>query len=154
MPQFETKYFGQIECAEDAVFEFRAGLPGFERDLEFVFLDRPDRKPLLFMQSVRRQDVCFLALPVFVVDPHYRLSMPAEDLAALGFAVGRQPQIGDEVLCLVLLTVLEGVAPTVNLRSPIVVNLSNRKGIQSIQVDTEYSFQAPLLPEKESISCS
>lgn len=154
MPRFQTKYFGQIECADDAVYDFRAGLPGFERELQFVFIDRPDQKPLLFMQSVHSQDVCFLALPVFVVDPDYRLSMPDEDLAALELAAGQQPHIGDEVLCLALLTAMEGVAPTVNLRSPIVVNLSSRKGIQSIQVDSGYSFQRPLLPEQEALSCS
>lgn len=154
MLPFKTKYFGEMECAEDAVFRFGAGLPGFESETEFVFLDRPTQKPLVFMQSVRTPETCFIALPVLVVDPHYCLAMPDEDLAALDLAAGRQPRIGDQVLCLALLTALEGVEPTANLRSPIVVNLLNRKGVQSIQLDASYSFQQPLLSSKEPLPCS
>jgi flagellar assembly factor FliW len=153
MLQFATKYFGLLECAEDAIFDFPEGLPGFEEDVQFVLLDQPDQKPLVFMQSVRRQDVCFLALPVFLADPNYSLSMPSDDLAVLGLAPDRQPRIGEDVLCLVLLTVIEGVAPTVNLRSPIIVNLKNQKGLQSIQLNSDYPFQSSLLAQKESLPC-
>lgn len=153
MLQFTSKYFGPIECAHDAVVAFPVGLPGFEPDLEFVFLDRPYLSPLVFMQSIRRQDVCFLALPVLAVDPRYSLSMSRDDLEAVSFTVDRQPRIGDEALCLALLTTMEGVVSTVNLRSPIVVNLNNRQGIQSIQTDSEYSFWSPLRPQAEVLSC-
>jgi len=153
MLQFGTKYFGHLECVEEAIFDFPDGLPGFEEDVQFVLLDQPDQKPLVYMQSVCRQDVCFLALPVFAAHPQYSLSMPPDDLALLNLPTDRQPHIGEDVLCLVLLTVVEGAAPTVNLRSPIVVNLRNQKGLQSIQLDPLYSFQSPLLAPKESLSC-
>ena len=154
MPRFDTKYYGQLECTEEDIFDFRLGLPGFERETQFVFIERPDRAPLVFMQSLHRADVCFLALPVFVADREYRLSMASEDLSELDLDASREPKIGPDVLCLTLLTLVEGSDPTVNLRAPIVVNLRNRKGMQSIQMESSYSFHAPLLPQTECQPCS
>ena len=154
MPKLSTVYFQELEYSNEAIFDFPAGLPGFEDQIAFLFIEQPQTRPLVFMQSLLNPALCFLALPVLGVDPEYRLNLSSEDLAALGLDSGSTPRIGAEISCFVLLTVTEDAAPTVNLMSPIVINLKSRKGIQAIPASSDYPLRHPLVLEKETAPCS
>src|SRR5690242_7607025 len=97
MPRLSTVYFQELEYKNDSVFDFPSGLPGFEDQIAFLFIDQPQNRPLVFMQSLINPCLCFLALPVLAVDPQYRLNLSGEDLAALGFASCTAPKIGSEI---------------------------------------------------------
>ena len=43
MPTTISKYFGNIEYLGEAVYEFPAGLPGFEEHRSFLFLTQPTK---------------------------------------------------------------------------------------------------------------
>ena len=79
----ETRHFGVIQYREDAVFEFPGGLPGFEDQQQFLLLERPDTRPLVFVQSLSTAGLCFIAVPVRVAKSDYQLCMPPEELASL-----------------------------------------------------------------------
>ncbi len=83
MRSAETKYFGTLPCAEESVFEFPVGLPAFEDEKAFVLIETAQSAPLVFLQSLTRATLCFLAFPIQVVDPEYALSVAPEDLEAL-----------------------------------------------------------------------
>jgi flagellar assembly factor FliW len=154
MPKLSTVYFQELEYSNESVFDFPGGLPGFEDQIAFLFIEQPATRPLLFMQSLLNPSLCFLALPVLSVDPDYRLSLSSEDLTALSLDTGSKPKIGTDIGCFVLVTVTEDSSPTANMMSPIVVNLQTRKGIQSIPEASPYSLQHPLVLEKETAPCS
>lgn len=154
MPQLPSKYFGDLEYSPEAAFQFAAGVPGFDDQTAFVFLEQPKNDPLVFMQSTARPDLCFIAVPVFVADPGYRLRLSPEDRESLELPSPAEPRIGVDVLCLALVTLNEAAGPTVNLASPIVLNLKNRRGVQSIQESSEYSMQHPLSSPEERSPCS
>ena len=120
MPQIPTKYFGNLEYRDEDVVQFPCGLQ--------------------FLQSVREPGLCFLALPILVVDPEYHLAMTLEDLVALELETNRQPVIGSDIDCLAVLVVPESGSPSVNLLAPIVINRGNRTGLQAIRVDSDYSY--------------
>jgi flagellar assembly factor FliW len=144
MAQVETEYFGTMSYREDSVFEFPAGLPAFLNEKRFVPIESPQHSPLLFLQSMTRLGLCFLALPIQVVDPEYRLAVAREDLVSLELVPDRQPQLGTEVAVLALLSLRDGVPPTANLMAPIVVNLKTRRALQAIRQDAAYSHQHPV----------
>ena len=154
MSRFVTKHFGIIDYEPDAVIEFPLGLPGFEQETRFVALEQPATKPLIFLQSLSRPDLCFITMPVRAADPHYRLSVSPEDLQLLELPVTRQPEIGSEVLCLAIISVGEGRSPTANLLAPLVVNLRSRRAVQAIAPDSGYSHQHPLLGAPQEEPCS
>lgn len=151
--RFETQHFGTVEYDNEAICEFPAGLPGFEDEREFLPLELPRTRPIVFLQSLRRAELCFITLPVQTIEPGYRLALSAEDLRLLGLAEERQPEIGREVLCLAIVAVVEGGPPTANLLAPIVINLANQRGVQAIQSDSVYSLRHPL-PAGEEQACS
>lgn len=144
MAQIETEYFGNISYREDSVFDFPAGLPAFVNEKRFVPIESPQHSPLLFLQSMARPSLCFLALPIQVVDPGYRLAVCREDLVSLELATDRQPELASEVAVLVLLSIHDGLLSTANLMAPIVVNLKTRRALQAIRQDSVYSHQHPI----------
>jgi len=154
MPKLSTVYFQELEYPNEAIFDFPAGLPGFEDQVAFLFIEQPQTRPLVFIQSLLDTKLCFLAVPVLTVDAEYCLSLAPEDLTALGLEPDSAPKIGEEIGCFVLLTVAENASPTVNLMSPIVINSRARKGIQAVPATSPYSLRHPLVLEKEPAPCS
>jgi flagellar assembly factor FliW len=154
MPRLKSRYFGELEYSPETVFEFPLGIPAFEGRKSFVCVEQPQNQPLVFIQSLDDPNLCFIGVPVFVADPKYQLRLAPEDLLSINLPTDRSPRIGDDVLCLALVTVTEGADPTVNLASPIVLNLLSRQGIQAIQLDLDYSYRHPLLPRGGLVQCS
>jgi flagellar assembly factor FliW len=153
MHKLETRLFGVIDCPEEAVFEFPRGLPGFEDERRFLFVEEPKTRPLIFMQSLSTADLCFITVPVRVVKPNYQLCLQPEDLVELELVPDRQPEIGRDALCLAIISLEENQPPTANLLSPVVVNLDNRRGLQAIQADSEYSHRHPFSPQDGAAPC-
>ena len=156
MPQIRTAYFGELDSADGAVFHFPYGLPGFEHEHTFVFLKQPHTEPLLFLQSLDNSRLCFILLPILVLDPNYAVNLDADDLAGLHLEPGRQPIVGKDILCAAIVTTgsAEQGQPTANLMAPVVVNLKEQIGMQVIQADSAYSHRHPIPLDKETAPCS
>ena len=87
--------------------------------------------PLVYLQSLEDPALCFITMPILAVDPGYRLTGERRGSGAVGSLPSRQPRIGEDVLCLTVLSIRE-TGPTANLLAPIVVNLRNRKAVQAV----------------------
>jgi flagellar assembly factor FliW len=151
MRRLSSHCFGEIEFPDSAVFQFPSGLPGFEDERAFVFLERPDTHPLIFMHSLSQPDLCFILLPVLAADPNYRLTLTADEISELELPQPGEVRIGADLLCGALVSAADRdrPGPTVNLLAPIVVNLKKKLGIQAIQTCSGYSHRHPLpLPEE------
>jgi flagellar assembly factor FliW len=145
MPVFASSHFGPISYEPEAAVEFPRGLPGFENSRQFLAIGLPQSEPLVFLQSLEQSDLCFISVPVQVVDRTYRLRMSPEDLESIGFGGRAAPQPGEDVLCLAVLSVRED-GPSANLLAPIVVNPLNHRAVQAVAPETAYSHQHSLLP--------
>ena len=154
MPIVRTAYFGELDYSDGTVFHFPGGLPGFERERAFLFLKRPHTEPLLFLQSLGTPHLCFILLPILVVDANYKVSLDADDLAALQLASGRQPRIGEDILCAAIVRTGGGEEPTANLMAPVVVNLKAQIGMQVVHTGSPYSHRHPIPASKEAAPCS
>src|ERR1035441_675368 len=152
MPVMETKNFGKISFEPDSELEFPGGLPGFDGRTRFVAVRFVESDPLVYLQSLEDPDLRFITMPILAVDPGYKLKVSGEDLDQLDLPQVRQPRIGEDVLCLTVLSVRE-TGPTANLLAPIVVNLCNRKAVQAVAPESDYSHQYELMPDEASV-CS
>lgn len=142
---FVSAYFGSIAVDESATIEFPEGLPGFEERRRFLPLQQGAPGDLVFLQSLERADLCFLAVPVQSIRPSFELRLTAEDLELLGLPPGRQPAIGRDVAALAIISLVEGEEPSVNLRSPVVIHIGTRRAVQAIRPDDRYQCREPLL---------
>ena len=147
MPLLETKHFGRLSYEPDSELEFPVGLPGFDGRKWFVAVHFVENDPLIYLQSLEDPALCFVTMPILAIDPQYRLKVSGEDLGRLGLNSARQPCIGDDVMCLSVLSIRE-TGPTANLLAPIVVNLRNRQAVQAVAPESDYSHQVALLPQE------
>jgi flagellar assembly factor FliW len=153
MPQLETKHFGRVSYEAGAELTFPCGLPGFENQRRFLALRFAQSDPLVYIQSMEDPALCFLTVPVLVVDKNYRLRLKPEDLETIGFAAETQPRIGSDVLCLAVLSVREDADPTANLLAPLVIHLTSHRGVQALAAEPGYSHQQALYAQEEAV-CS
>jgi flagellar assembly factor FliW len=144
MPNFETKYFGNVEFENASVVVFPVGLPGFEECRRFLALHFRESAPLVYLQSLERDELCFVTLPVQSIEPEYQLRVCDEDLRSMGLETGKQPAIGLEVLGLAVVSIRES-GVTANLLAPVIVNLENRLAVQAVAPESSYSHQHALL---------
>ena len=140
-----SPYLGEIHWDAGCELHFPAGLPGFELHTRMVPVEIPSQRPLIYLQSAEKGEICFLALPVLTVHPGFRLRLSEDDLSLLdldesGTATGEYPALGTDVLCLALLVPFESTVQT-NLDAPIVINLHNGRGVQTVSPATAGSYR-------------
>lgn len=152
MPKVLSRNFGSVEFSPGEQFVFPNGLPGFPDEIAFLPVEVPEQLPLVYLQSLRTAELCFVAAPVNCLVADYRLSANAEDLTLIELCPGavRDPH----TLCLALLMFGDDGTATANLRAPILVNLHNRRGVQAIQNEDRYPFHFPLNTEAGGAPCS
>jgi flagellar assembly factor FliW len=142
-----------MEYDEESVLRLPRGLFGFESETRFLPIEQQALRPIVFLQSLNKPELCFISLPVFVVDESYELSLDPEELAAMGLPADRQPSIGSDVLCLALISMPEDGRSTANLLAPVVVNLQTREGAQVISSNPSHSHRHGLRVSREAVAC-
>ena len=151
MPKVISPHFGAIQFTPGDQFVFPGGLPGFPFETAFVPIEIPEQFPLLYLQSLRTPDLCFVTLPVNSIVANYKFAPDDGDLASIGLGPYAEP--GSDMLCLALLCFGEDGTATANLRAPIVVNVKDRVASQMIQSDDHYPFRFELKPAREVAVC-
>ncbi len=150
MPEFETKYFGRITYQPESVVEFPAGLPGFEKENRFLLIEQPINRPLVFLQSLTSSELCFVTVPVVLIEPAYQLNLNPEELELLNLETAPGGAAGPDLLCLAIISFHEDGPATANLLAPVVVNWRRRRGVQSVPADSPYSHRHVLLEPQEA----
>ncbi len=130
----QSPHLGEIEWDAGSELFLPQGLPGFENERRMIPVEIPAQRPLVFLQSLDKPDTCFVALPAGAVCPDYRLHLSDDDRHALELETGREPAVGEDVLCLALL-MPSGETVQVNLNAPIVINLHNSRCVQALSTD-------------------
>jgi len=125
----QSPWLGEVELNNECTLEFPSGMPGFEEHHRMMPVEIPAQRPLVYLQSLDSAEVCFVALPVYVIDPLFHLHLSDEERLTLQLPENEEPVLGDDVLCLALLMPAEH-SVAANLNTPIVINLHNRRGVQ------------------------
>jgi flagellar assembly factor FliW len=146
--RIETKAFGVLEYQAADLIEFPSGLVGFENHRRFLAIDRPQTKPLVFLQSIDQPDLFFVTIPPALVEPGYRLQLLDEHLAALGLS----ETVSAELLVLSVVCLPENGPATANLLGPLVIHCPTGKGVQAVRDDRRYSAVHPIAFEETPCS--
>jgi len=154
MPSVQTRDFGELSYDPEAELTFPCGIPGFDDQHRFVLIENPALAPVILLQSIDTASLCFLAVPVPVLDPEYQSGIAPEDLRILGLDETRQPQTGEEALYLAILASSDGASFTANLLAPVIVHRRTRAAVQAVRHDRLYSHCHPLPPGLLEHLCS
>lgn len=132
-----TTFFGEIDIDKSQVIHFQDGLPGFEDMKDFVILnnyDTDDPVPFMWLQSTQDSTLAFVVTIPFFMRPDYEFEIPNDICSRLDL---KDPsQAGIYSICKIGGSI---DSMTVNLRSPIIVNVENKQAVQLVLTDTRYS---------------
>ena len=140
----KTKAYGEIDADERQLVSFPSGLLGFEKFKDYILLDAR-QKPFFYLQSIDVPDLAFILIDPFLFRPDYSLDVNDDSLGDIGVS---QP---DDVLVFAIVTVPgEGAAVTANLMGPLIINKSNRLGMQTVLGDSRWRVKHDIMAELAS----
>jgi flagellar assembly factor FliW len=119
---------------------FEDGIPGFSH-LQFFQLMQEEESPFFLIQSTEDKDVGFWVVDPFIFFPSYEFSLSPLTKEALKI------NESSPVAVFSIVTIRGNNQTTVNLKAPIVVNLSNRMGRQVILQEDSYSIRQQLIQQ-------
>lgn len=122
---------GQLVISSDKTIRFPRGIIGFESLREFALVEFKPGTPFHFLQSLEMPSMGMMLADPFSFLPNYEIRLAAAEERIL-----RVRSIRDLVI-LVSVTVPKGdpQGSTLNLTGPICVNVQERLGLQSPQVE-------------------
>jgi flagellar assembly factor FliW len=128
------------DTAADIAITFADGLVGCQDWKQFVLLtdDGDEHLPVALLQSLDNPEVSLMVTDPRFVDPAYSAALTSEDIADLDLAENALPV----VYC--TLSTGDGWL-TANLLGPLVVNPSNRRAKQIVQIDSTYTTKHPVV---------
>jgi len=140
----ELPRFGSFTYAEEEVFRFPWGLPGFPALRHWLALTLPTQPNFVWLQSLDDLKVAIPTCDPYMVFESYNPKLPAYAVAALEIA-----DPGEFTLLCVMVATADAEEMTMNLMAPIVVNLRTRQARQVMLENSGYSMKESV-PRKAS----
>jgi len=138
----ESTRFGEVEVAEEQLFSFPNGIPGFPDENSFVYMLHDAESPFSFLQSTTEANLTFLLVDPFAFFKDYEFVLDDDIAKELDLSQENPPQV------FLIANAKERVADmTVNMLAPIVINGVNRTGRQVILDKPGYSIRHKLFPD-------
>lgn len=140
--KIETRDFGEIEIDPAEVVEFLSPIYGFDHLRRFALLyDDGVQGPFTWLQSLDDATVCFILVDPMAIRPDYAPQLPQETKKLLRFRESR-----DAVWRAIAVIPQNFADATVNLKSPVVINPTERCAAQII-LDADYPLRVKLIEE-------
>ncbi len=124
-----TSRFGRFQSSQEEVIIMPAGLIGFESSRHWLIIPDQDNPDVAWLQSLAQSQVALPLVSPRKFAPDYKICVAERDLASLSI------RSTDRVFVLNVVS-KTGKTLTLNLRSPIVVNLSKRLAAQVISSES------------------
>lgn len=136
----KTKNFGNIDINEENIYTFDCGIPAFEDLKRFTIIQQEDNsgiKPLFcWLQSIEDPETSFVIMDVYDIIPDYNPLVYDSDLESIG-------EVKEDNLLIYNIVVIPQTVSkmSVNLKAPVVINLTTKKGKQVVVKNEDYSVK-------------
>lgn len=137
--EVQTSRFHRVAVEPVDIFRFPGGIVGMEHCRQWTLLEDPRAGAVAWLQSVEHADLALAVVSPRRFVPGYQIHVGSGQLQAL-----QLNRLADAELLAVVGRCRENM--TLNLKAPLVINLSNRLGCQVI-VNDPYCVQHKL-PER------
>lgn len=133
-------FFKELVYSKEDIITFPSGIPGFEKNKQFVVVTIPEYAPFEWLVCIDGTHLRFAILNPLLFEPEYAPNILKEHLGEL--AIGR----AEDILLYVIVTIRDNpLESTANLIGPVVINRAKKIGKQIIIDDERYSTQEPIL---------
>lgn len=144
--KLQTYLYGELEYTIEDIIKFKNGLLGFSDFDDFLLISSWDEDlPFYTLQSVIDNELYFILIKADDFFSDYKLNLTSGDREALRYKEGDLVQVFN-----IVHFTEELKDSTVNLKGPIVINLSRNVGKQVVLDNDNYELQYPLFAKLNS----
>lgn len=118
------------------LFAFPEGIAGFEGCKRFKLFHEEGKLTVFWLQSVDDTEIMFPIVPPELLDLEYQIELSDADCALIGL----QDPNDAAVVVIVYRDEADGGRIGANTRSPVILNLHSRKGMQKVLQDVHPSL--------------
>lgn len=140
--KINTKFFGEVEIADDKIITFDKGIIGFPELKHFTMLHDEEKGSsvgIRYLQSLEEPGFAMPVMDPLLVNPEYDPEVDDELLTGVGNLTP------ENILVMVTVTVPADLTKmTVNLQGPFVINVEERKACQIILEGDKYPVKYPV----------
>ncbi len=139
----KTKYHGDHDYDESDVITFKKGIPGFKSLRKYILIPIKDNEMFKILHSIEDLEIGLILASPFNFIKDYSFNLDDEKAEKLGI------KKLEDVLVLNTVCLNSDVRKiTMNLKAPIVINISCKIGEQLILDDEKYMVKYPLFKEE------
>lgn len=139
-----TTKFGEIEIDENLVFDFAEPIIGYDNLKKYVLVEHSDNSAFKWLQSVEDPDLAFPVTSPAFFDIDYQFEIPTEKAEKINLN-------SVESLISLNIVTIPSTNPrkaTINLLAPIIINASNKQGMQIILSNSNYPVKCALFKDE------
>jgi flagellar assembly factor FliW len=133
-------FFKDLVYSKNDIITFSSGIPGFEKNKEYVVVQVPEYAPFEWLVCIDGSRVRFAIINPLLFRPDYTPAMTKSHLEDLAI---EKPE--DVLLYSIVTISADPSKSTANLIGPVVINKTKRIGKQVIIEDDRYGTREPLL---------
>ncbi|RUL54186.1 flagellar assembly protein FliW [Lysinibacillus antri] len=134
--KIKTAYMDEITIDPANILIFEHGIPGFEEEKSFVLLPLEENSVFQILQSTNTENLAFVITSPYSIATNYNFTLDDATVNSLDI------KSENEVAVFVIVSLKETLAQsTVNLKAPIVINITNKKAKQVILDNEAYSIR-------------
>lgn len=139
MMNISTAYMGEITIDPSDAIKFEHGIPGFEDETSFVLLPLEESSIFQILQSTKTESLAFILSTPYAHVSDYSFDLDEPTVKAL------EIKSENEVAVFAIVSLKDTLAnSTVNLKAPIILNTSNKKGKQVILDNENFAIRHKL----------
>ncbi len=132
--KIETKFHGTLDISEEQIITFRRGIPGFEKETQFVILELFEGTLFKVLQSVQESYVAFIMCDPWMFEADYEFDLKESIIDEL------QIHSSEDLDIYNILTISKDMSKsTINLLAPIIVHQKQNMGMQVVLEGTKYT---------------
>lgn len=138
--KMNTSRFGEIEINEDLIFEFESPIIGYNEYSKYMLIEHDENSCFKWLQSLDDPDLAFPVTSTTFFGIEYNFEIPDENAEKIGLE-----KVEDLlVLNIASIPTNNPKNTTINLRAPIIVNMTNLKAMQMILENDSFKIKHPL----------
>ena len=143
--QLETTRFGTLTIEPELVITLTQPIIGFQDYRRFILLPGPEESGLSWLQSTESGELAFLLIKPGQIYPTYSIRLGKHELTEL--AVSKVEEL--DIYTLVVVPD-DPTQVRTNLKAPVLLNLKQRLGKQTVLENSDYPIQFFLAQAKPS----
>lgn len=148
--KINTTRFGEVEVNENLIFNFVSPIIGYNELKKYALIEHDENSCFKWLQSMENPEVAFPVTSAGYFNIEYNFEIQDEEAAIIDL------KSVEDLIVLNIASIPNNnpKGTTINLRAPIITNISNLKSMQIILSDETLNIRHPIFkdatPNKES----